>query len=160
MNRPTPSHRELERQEIEAVLARNIFGRLAFRTDDMVDIEPLSYVWADGYLCGRTTPGTKLEALAHRPWVAFEVDEVRGPYDWSSIVLKGTFYVVPPGPSVHHQETYAQTLETIQRVAPEVLTETDPVPERAILFRIYVSEMRGRAATPARPRLTTRHEAR
>jgi nitroimidazol reductase NimA-like FMN-containing flavoprotein (pyridoxamine 5'-phosphate oxidase superfamily) len=141
-----PSFRELDREEIDAVLRRNRFGRLAFRTDEGVDIEPIGYAFVDGMLCGRTTPGTKLEALAHRPWVAFEVDEVTGPFDWTSVVLKGSFYLIPAGPSVQQQQTYAHTLNAIRSVAPSTLTDEDPVPERAILFRIYIDDVRGRSA--------------
>ena len=51
---------ELDQPEIEAILARNYVGRLAFTFRDKVDIEPLSYAYADGVVNFRTAPGTKL----------------------------------------------------------------------------------------------------
>ena len=70
--------RDLDFPEIEAMLKSHRYGRLAFSFRDRVDIEPIHYVYEAGWLYGRTSPGTKLTVLAHHPWVAFEIDEVRG----------------------------------------------------------------------------------
>ena len=61
-----------------ALLGAHHVGRIAFTFHDRVDIEPISYVYADGSIYGRTSPGTKLATVRHHPWVAFEVDEVEG----------------------------------------------------------------------------------
>lgn len=71
-----PTFRPLDRPEMEALLARNHVGRLAFSFHDRVDIEPIHYVYADGVLYARTSPGHKLTTLAHHRWVALEADEV------------------------------------------------------------------------------------
>jgi nitroimidazol reductase NimA-like FMN-containing flavoprotein (pyridoxamine 5'-phosphate oxidase superfamily) len=42
--------RALDQAEIESLLARNHVGRLAFTFHDHVDIEPVSYVYADGVI--------------------------------------------------------------------------------------------------------------
>jgi len=76
MPTPTPRFRELDRAECLAILQRHFVGRMAFARKDGVDIEPIHYVLDDGWLYGRTQPGTKLEALTHNRWVALEVDEV------------------------------------------------------------------------------------
>jgi uncharacterized protein len=148
MTRRTPTFRELSRDEIVEILQRNQLGRLAYMAEGRVDIEPLSYVWADGYLCGRTAPGTKVDALANHPWCAFEVDEVRGPMDWASVVVKGTFFVVSPGPSTEQRETYEETLRMIRGVTESAPTDAEQLTSRAILFRMYVEEARGRASEP------------
>jgi hypothetical protein len=36
----------------------------------------------------------------------------------------------------------------VRRLVPEAFTTDDPLPERAILFRIHVDEITGRAASP------------
>jgi len=86
-----PVFRELDRGEIEEILARNNVGRLAFSLHDRVDIEPINYVFDSGWIYGRTSHGTKLSTIAHHRWVAFEVDEVHGIFQWSSVVIKGAF---------------------------------------------------------------------
>lgn len=88
-----PVFRELGREESEQLLLRNHVGRIAFAFHDRVDIEPIHYVFHGGWIYGRTSPGTKLTTIAHNRWVAFEVDEVQGLFDWRSVVVKGAFYL-------------------------------------------------------------------
>lgn len=54
-----PIFRELGRSEIDALLARNNVGRMAYARGSHIDIEPLHYVYASGWLYGRTSPGRK-----------------------------------------------------------------------------------------------------
>jgi nitroimidazol reductase NimA-like FMN-containing flavoprotein (pyridoxamine 5'-phosphate oxidase superfamily) len=72
-----PRIRTLSREECTAILARNHVGRIAYARENRVDIEPLNYVYHDGWLYGRTSRGAKL-AATDATWapVAFEVDEV------------------------------------------------------------------------------------
>lgn len=143
----TATIRDLDFTEIEAMLQSHRYGRLAFTFRDRVDIEPISYVYEAGWLYGRTSPGTKLTILAHHPWVAFEIDEVSGPYDWKSVVVKGTVYFVEEDGSEVDQEAHARTVAALRRFMPDLLTERDPFPERAVLFRVHIDEMHGRAAS-------------
>jgi nitroimidazol reductase NimA-like FMN-containing flavoprotein (pyridoxamine 5'-phosphate oxidase superfamily) len=138
---------ELTRAEAEALLVRHHVGRIAFSFKDRVDIEPIHYVFADDALYGRTTPGTKLTILAHSPWVAFEVDEIDGPFDWRSVVAKGTVYFPERGGSKEMQEAYDHAISVIRSAFPPAFTDEDPVPERSILFRLHLDSMEGRAAS-------------
>ena len=61
---------ELDRDACEAILARHTVGRLAFTLHNRVDIEPLHYVFLDGWIYGRTSPGRKILAVAHQHHVA------------------------------------------------------------------------------------------
>ena len=151
---PSVTFRDLAREEIEELLTRHRMGRMAFAFNSRVDIEPIHYVYADGALFGRTTPGTKLTILKHQPWVAFEVDEVEGPFDWRSVVLKGTVYFLQPDKVSHPADAYDHAVRIIKSVMPQALTRDDPVPDRTILFRVHVDEMVGRAATTGRVRET------
>jgi nitroimidazol reductase NimA-like FMN-containing flavoprotein (pyridoxamine 5'-phosphate oxidase superfamily) len=144
----TMTTKTLARPEIEALLRRHHVGRIAFTDGRRVDIEPIGYVYDDGAIYGRAAPGTRMKALSGEPWVAFEVDEIRSAYDWESAVVKGTVYIVEPGPAPAMREHYDKALRTIRSVMPEALTERDPAPARTILFRIHIDEMEGRAATP------------
>ena len=141
--------RTLAKPEIEALLRRHNVGRIAFTDGRRVDIEPIGYVYHDGAIYGRAAQGTRMRALSDRPWVAFEVDEIRSFVDWESAVVKGTMYIVEWGPAPAMREQYDKALRLIRSAMPEALTEDDPVPARTILFRIHIDEMEGRAATPA-----------
>jgi nitroimidazol reductase NimA-like FMN-containing flavoprotein (pyridoxamine 5'-phosphate oxidase superfamily) len=146
MTTPRPHFRELDPAECTALLERHHVGRMAFSKKDIVDIEPIHYVFDDGWLYGRTQPGTKLEILTHHRWIAFEVDEVDALFDWRSVVVKGGFYLLRGDGSTQEQEIYDHGVEVLRRLVPETLTPDDPLPERAILFRIHINEMFGREA--------------
>ncbi len=146
---PPPEIRPLTHDECLAVLARHQVGRLAFTFHDRVDIQPIHYVYDDGWLYGRTSEGAKLETIAHNRWVAFEVDEVRAPLDWASVVVRGAFYRLDPGAVAERErEAAARAVELLQRVVPNTLGADDPVPSRRVLFRIHVDDVTGRRAVP------------
>jgi nitroimidazol reductase NimA-like FMN-containing flavoprotein (pyridoxamine 5'-phosphate oxidase superfamily) len=144
---PSPTFHELGRDEIERILARNHVGRIAFSLHDRVDIEPISYVFDNGWIYGRTSHGTKLLTIAHHRWVAFEVDEVEGMFDWRSVVVKGAFYLIDPDTSVQQDPAFTRGVELLRSLMPETLTADDPVPFRNSVFRIHLDEVRGRAAS-------------
>lgn len=138
----SPHFRALDASEIEAVLARNHVGRVAYSFHDRVDIEPVHFVYERGWLYGRTSPGTKLATIQHNRWVAFEVDEVAGPFDWQSVVVHGALYLLAPD-----DEVWGHALELLRTVIPETLGAGDPAPFRTVLFRIAVQESTGREAS-------------
>ncbi len=152
MPKKTPAHaphfRELTQAECHALLARHQVGRLAFAHKDRVDIEPIHFVADDGWLYGRTAPGTKLEVVSRNRWVAFEVDEIAGRFDWRSVVVKGGFYFLRKDGSEAEAATYENAVRILRRLMPETLTPADPLPDRVILFRIHIDEITGRAASP------------
>ena len=85
--------------------------------------------------------------MSHDRWVAFEVDEIDARFDWRSVVVKGAVYLLRADGSEMERTQYATGVEMVRRVVPEAFTADDPLPERAILFRIHVDELTGRAAT-------------
>jgi Predicted flavin-nucleotide-binding protein len=138
--------RELSRDEIEAMLLRNRVGRLAFSLHDRVDMQPLHYIYERGWLYGRTSEGDKIAALKHNQWVAFEVDEVTDLFDWRSIVIHGSFWIMHPLGSPRAEELWTKAAELVSKIVPGALTDTDPVAFRQTIFRIAVSDVRGREA--------------
>jgi nitroimidazol reductase NimA-like FMN-containing flavoprotein (pyridoxamine 5'-phosphate oxidase superfamily) len=142
-----PTFRELEQREAHDLLARNHVGRIAYSFRDRVDIEPISYVYADGAIYMRTELGSKLATLAHAPWVAFEVDEVEGPFDWRSIVTHGTVYVLHETGTPTERATYRLALQRLREIMPSALNDDDPVPGRRILLRLQPAVITGRAAS-------------
>ena len=146
MTTTTTNVRNLTRAEMEEILRRHHVGRIAFLNGRRVDIEPIGYVFADGALYGRAAPGSRTTALTGQPWVAMQVDEIRGPFDWHSVVVKGTVYVVRQADMSPLREQYQHALRTIQSAMPDAFTDRDPAPQRTILFRLHIDEMEGRAA--------------
>ena len=145
-SRDKPTLTTLTHSECEVILARNVVGRLAFSFHDRVDIEPLHYVFSEGWLYGRTSPGSKLDLLGHSRWVAFEVDEVEGLFDWRSVVVHGGFYILLPAVSKREAATWLRGIEILRELLPETWAADDPVPFRTVLFRIQAETLTGRAS--------------
>lgn len=147
----TPRFRELDRRACEAILAKHSVGRLAFALHDRVDIAPLHYALVDGWIYGRTSLGAKLNSVAHNRWVAFEVDEVDGPFDWRSVVVHGAWYHWDSAPPAE-QATWERGIEALRRLVPGTLEASDPVPFRTVVFRVHLAEVTGRECTSSRGR--------
>jgi uncharacterized protein len=128
------------------VLRRNHVGRLAFLNEGVVDIEPVGYVANDRWIYVRSALGSKLEALAHHPYVAFEVDEIDGPFDWRSVVVHGTVYLLTPDIAGVQRHEYERAVTSLRTVMPAALTAQDPVPERTNVYGVHIDRMDGRMA--------------
>jgi nitroimidazol reductase NimA-like FMN-containing flavoprotein (pyridoxamine 5'-phosphate oxidase superfamily) len=137
----------LSRAQCTKLLGRNHVGRLAYTFRDAVDIVPIYYAYADGWIYARTSPGQKIAKLRHHRWVAFEVDEVYGIFDWSSVVVHGALYMLDPAAAV--TETWESAVTILRRQFPGAFTDRDPVPFRSAIFRIHVDAVSGRQSTPA-----------
>lgn len=110
-----PQFFALSREECAEILARNHVGRLAYRDGRQIHIVPLGFVARDDVLFLRSAYGTKMEALSRDPFVAFEVDEIDGPFDWRSVVVQGTIYVVERDGSAAER----RAAEAIRSVMPQ-----------------------------------------
>jgi uncharacterized protein len=146
-----PSIRDLAPQECLAVLGRHTVARIAYAFERHVDIVPVHYVYDGGWLYGRTSDGGKLQAWRHSHWVAAEVDEVRGLFDWVSVVVHGTVHVLGPEGGDDSAAAWEHAVALLRRLVPQTGTVYDPVPHRTVLFRIHVDEMTGRECQPGPP---------
>jgi nitroimidazol reductase NimA-like FMN-containing flavoprotein (pyridoxamine 5'-phosphate oxidase superfamily) len=151
MAQASPNILELEPDEITAILARNRVGRIAYSSHDRVDIEPMHYVYSQGWIYGRTSRGAKLQTLEKNRWVAFEVDEVTSLFDWRSVVVHGGVYLLEGDTSAESSESYTRALELLRGLLPSTFREDDPVPHRDVVFRIAVQEATGRRAIAPAP---------
>lgn len=142
-----PLFRELERDEIEEILARNNLGRLAYAIGNRVEVQPVNYVYADGWLYGRTSYGEKYDVLAenqYRWWpVVFEVDEVDDLFNWRSVLVHGGFYVIDES----ERELWQEAVRVLRTLVPDTFEDDDPFAFRTVVFRISAQEMTGRASS-------------
>ncbi|MDQ8163693.1 MAG: pyridoxamine 5'-phosphate oxidase family protein [Gemmatimonadota bacterium] len=142
-----PDFHTLDRAECEALLLTQQVGRLAFTFRDRVDIEPIHYVYRDGCVYGRTQYGTKVDVLAHHPWVAFEVDAIAALFAWRSVVVHGRIEFPDPAGTPTEVAAYARAVAAFRTLVPGAFSDDDPTPARGLAFVIPVQEMTGRAAT-------------
>jgi nitroimidazol reductase NimA-like FMN-containing flavoprotein (pyridoxamine 5'-phosphate oxidase superfamily)/osmotically-inducible protein OsmY len=146
LTRPeAPRLREISAAYCGDILSRNTVGRLAFTYQGKVNVIPIHYAYDGGWIYGRTSPGGKLKQILRDRRVAFEVDEYAGFFDWSSVVVQGIFYVVDRSSA---NSVFDHALSILRRSFPDTLTDSDPVPFRSELFRISVTTLTGRSASP------------
>ena len=145
MTTSMPTFRILDDAECTALLAAHHVGRLAFGYFGRVDIQPIHYVWNDGFVYGRTRDGAKLRAISAVRQVAFEIDEVAAMYDWRSVVVKGTIELLTEDGTA---DEWSRAVALLRRIVPEALATQDPTPDRTNVFRIRAEQITGRAATP------------
>jgi nitroimidazol reductase NimA-like FMN-containing flavoprotein (pyridoxamine 5'-phosphate oxidase superfamily) len=147
-----PRIRQLDRAEMDAILERNHVGRMAYERRGRVEIEPIHYVYADGWLYLRTSHGEKYRSMAESFFsvvpVAFEVDEVEELFRWRSVVVHGSAYLVPHPGEGGDPAQWSGAVAQLRKLLPEALTGSDPMPARNLVFRIAVQEATGRECTP------------
>jgi uncharacterized protein len=144
-----PMFRRMSPDECRDMLGRNHFGRLAHALYDHVGIEPMSYVYRDNCIWGRTAAGMKTRVLERNPRVAFQVDEVEAMFRWRSVVARGEFEMLSATGSENRLRTWRAALAAARELLPETFTDLDPVPFRTILFRVNVATLSGIEADQA-----------
>jgi uncharacterized protein len=142
----TPVFRRLNRAACLLLLRRHVVGRMAYSFHDRVDITPIHYVYSNGWIFARTSHGAKMTTIAHSPWIAFEVDEVEGIFDWRSAVVHGTVYTSARDGGPVEARRWSRGIELLRQVVPETGTARDPVAFRDLVFGIHVDAITGRAA--------------
>lgn len=141
-----PTIRDLRVDEMHGMLRGHRVGRIAYVWHDHVDVQPIHYVFDGGAIFARTSAGSKLLALRHSPWVAFEVDDVRDTYDWRSVVVHGTVYAVRARGTAAQRAVYRRAVDLLRAIEPDALTAEDPVRGRDVVLRLDVDRMTGRMA--------------
>lgn len=135
---------EMDGRAMEALLDRTRIGRLAYIDGRRVEIRPLGFVRDGDWVFGRMEAGGKVEALLHLPWVAFQVDEIRSPWAWESVLLHGPLHFLPEGEGgPEGAKVRARALQALERAIPGFGTTADPGGHRTLLFGILPQERRG-----------------
>ena len=147
---PSPIFRVLSDRECGALVKRNHIGRLCFINAGRPDVTPIHYVASREWIFMRSAPGGKMEAFAHSPYVAFEVDEIDDVFDWRSVVVRGTIYMLPDDGTEIERKALTRALRALRSFVPGALTNEDPTPDREIVYGIHIDTMTGRAAEPIR----------
>ena len=142
-----PRFRDMTRRQSETMLSANHVGRIAYAFRDTVDIRPIHYVYRDGWIFGRTSPSDKLIMMRHNQWVAFEIDEVTGPFDWSSVIAHGSLYPTYEEGSESDRALRERAVTALRELMPGAWTKTDPAAFRTEVFGIHIDSLTGRSCS-------------
>lgn len=141
-----PLFRTLRKQEIEAVLARNDVGRIAFALNGTVQLLPVHYVYLNGWIYGRTAA---LNYLPGNEAVAFQVDERNPSQEWRTVVVNGRFDMVESGAAEQTRRVYRKVLSRLIGVIRPAPVERSDLTFRDQLFVIKATRVSGLASLPA-----------
>jgi nitroimidazol reductase NimA-like FMN-containing flavoprotein (pyridoxamine 5'-phosphate oxidase superfamily) len=111
--------RELGRDEVDGLLARNRVGRLAYVFHNQVDVETIPYVYEAPWIYGRARPGLKLGALEGVRFITFEVDEVASPEEWRSVTVRAALYLLADADTPREHGLYERARALVDRALPQ-----------------------------------------
>ncbi|PWK79094.1 hypothetical protein LX99_01550 [Mucilaginibacter oryzae] len=106
---------KLTQPEIEALLSRQITGRLGCHAEGTTYVVPVNYVYKNGIIYAHSGPGKKIEMMRQNPEVCFEVDEIKSIFSWKSVIAWGRFEEIT---EIDEQQQAMQAL--IHRIMPLV----------------------------------------
>ena len=132
--------RNLDSRDAEHLLSAHHTGRMAFAFHDRVTMTLVNYVYANDWIYARLEQGPALRTLRHRQWVAFEVDEIAGVYDWRTVIVHGAVQFLENDRSLPEWADFNHALELLRGQVPSILTNDDPQPDRLQLYRIHLDE--------------------
>lgn len=135
--------RPMDRAATDALLARNRVGRIAYVHRGRLEVEPVIYGLADGWLWARTAYGTTWappgEGQVSGTPVVFEVDEVEAGFAWRSVVVRGTLHPVEHPADGGDPALWVHGVELIRALDAGAAASL-----RTALVRVAVQEVTGR----------------
>ncbi|HEX7940040.1 MAG TPA: pyridoxamine 5'-phosphate oxidase family protein [Gemmatimonadaceae bacterium] len=142
-----PRMQALTARQIDFVLSRNSVARIAFQHDGTVELVPVHYAYLSGAVVGRTSLGTKyLNWLVARE-VVVEVEEVLGPFDWRSVIVRGQVRLLRERGTDEERAVFNQAVDALRAVIPGAFSDHDPTPDRRFVFRVEPWAVSGRSST-------------
>jgi nitroimidazol reductase NimA-like FMN-containing flavoprotein (pyridoxamine 5'-phosphate oxidase superfamily) len=138
---PAAVMQALTPRQCHALLARNTVGRVAFAHRGQVNIAPMLYVYADGWLYARADAAMRA-AIRHNRWVAVEVAEVKGVSDWQSVVVRGACYSTTAGGGTA-DAAIPDAIAHLRSKVPEMSHPASGARFRTAIYRVHVDELTG-----------------
>lgn len=143
--------RQMDTASVEALLTKHHVGSMALAFHDRVTISLVNYVYAKGWIYARLEDGPDLATVQHHRWVAFEVSEIDGIYDWRSVTARGSVEFLPRDGTGAVKREFDAAVDILRSAVPAVFTSHDPMPQRVQLIRIHVDDLIGRQSRSNAP---------
>ncbi len=142
----------LDDAEIDALLYREVVGRLGCHARGRIYVVPITYVYAEGAIIGHSTEGLKLQMMRENPQVCVQVDRIQDLRNWKSVIAWGRFEELTGGAASHAMaqlmgKMLPLTATHDRSQTPKTLTHqhralTEGV--SAVVFCVRVTEKTGR----------------
>jgi hypothetical protein len=89
---------EITIEECREALVRAGFGRLACAWENQPYVVPVYFAVDGDHVYSFSTPGQKIDWMRNNPRICLEIDSVKSPNDWTSIVVFGRYEELPDTP--------------------------------------------------------------
>jgi nitroimidazol reductase NimA-like FMN-containing flavoprotein (pyridoxamine 5'-phosphate oxidase superfamily) len=144
---------DIGRRESIELLTRMRLGRLACAHDSQPYVTPFYYCYHDGYIHSFATVGQRVEWMRRNPRVCVEVDDIKSPQQWTSLIVFGRYEELPNSPE------WQQTREMVYELLKQHGSWWEPGyahtviggvarPMTPVFFRIFVEQITGHRASP------------
>ena len=150
--------KEMTSTECRRLLASTNLGRLGCAQNGQPYVIPIYFAFDGEHLFGTSVfcfskIGQKIEWMRANPLVCLEVDDVRSPNDWTSVVVLGHYEELPD--TAEHQLTRRHVHQLLSKRAvwwePASVAVADSDPHQSfspIYYRIYIDHLTGRRCFP------------
>jgi nitroimidazol reductase NimA-like FMN-containing flavoprotein (pyridoxamine 5'-phosphate oxidase superfamily) len=125
-----------------SILREGTLGRLGCIASGWPYVVPVNYFFDGKDIYIHTLPGKKLDALRANPRVCLQVDEIKDPYNWRSVIAYGTFEEVSN--EERRENVLTKLYSRLPHMTPVESRLVDGV-KGTIVFRIKLEEVTGMA---------------
>lgn len=141
---------ELAANEVEALLASEVIGRIGCHAEGRTYVVPVTYAYSEGVVYCHSGDGLKLRLMRKNPDVCFEVEHVDDLAIWKSVIARGRFEELTGPAAADGMRIF------IDRMAPLMVSETarpthgvgsaarHDTGKHAVAYRIVLGEKSGR----------------
>jgi len=143
---------ELNDSQCREILSRASMARLGCSLNDQPYVVPVGIAYEENNIYVFSTLGQKIKWMRSNPRVCVQVDEIRSPSDWSSVIANGDYQELPE-PQFENERNHARQL--LQQRPQWWL---NPMAERRIrlrdeeikplFFRVRISSLTGLHGAP------------
>lgn len=111
--------RELDNNQIEALLKDQLIGRLGCHSAGITYIVPVNYVYDGTNIYCHSAKGMKIDMMRQNPEICFEVDKIKDMTDWQSVIAWGRFEEIT---GIAEQQKVLQQLT--DRITPYIIDDS------------------------------------
>lgn len=140
-------------EQCHQLLARVGFGRLACAKDNQPYIVPTYFACQDGSVYGFSLVGQKINWMRANPRVCVEADEVKGQFDWQTVIATGRYEELTDDPQFSEERALAYGLLQQRYMAwqtPYEIFQKRKADEGSppVLYSVRIEEITGLMARP------------
>ena len=143
---------EISQDECKELLNRVSVGRLACSLENQPYVIPVCFAYEPECVYVFSTLGQKIKWMRENPKVCLQVDEIGNPFNWTSVVVNGTYVELREplytAEKERARERLAEYSEWWRTPLAERRERTSDLSIEPVFFRIDIAEMSGLRSIP------------